>query len=332
MSDLTTTKGVFNNMKFTVASIGQVVDIQPIEGADRIESVSVVCNDYGKWHTVAQRGVWKIGDLCVTYLMDAMPVITDDLKFLEKTDGIVRVSRVKGTLSECVIVPVPESLGEVTVGQDVMEALGVKKYFKPLPTNSDIVGDFHPIVPKTYEPMYQRVPLMLEALKGQPYYITMKYDGTSGAVLNDNGTVRIYSRNYEVNPKGVWGDVLGRFFTGIPEGIAIQFELYGEGIPPNPLGISGKDIAVFSIYSLFARQYQAYADVIWTCRAMNLPLVKLVEAGNAFDHSEESLLRLASGKYPSGKPMEGIVVRSATEMLVGGERLSFKVINPDYKD
>ena len=63
---------------------------------------------------------------------------------------------------------------------------------------------------------------------------------------------------------------------------------------------------------------------------IGLPVVEVVEEGDAFAHTLESLLKLAEGKYPgTNNEREGIVIRPRREttssVLVG--RLSFKAIS-----
>ena len=43
-----------------LASIQRVVDLQPIEGKDRIEVATIL-----GWTVIVQKGQFKIGDLCI---------------------------------------------------------------------------------------------------------------------------------------------------------------------------------------------------------------------------------------------------------------------------
>jgi hypothetical protein len=66
---------------------------------------------------------------------------------------------------------------------------------------------------------------------------------------------------------------------------------------------------------------------------LEIPTVGVVEFGNEFHAgSDDDLRKRAEGVYTeSGKQREGIVIRPLTEMQVNGERLSFKVLNLNYK-
>jgi hypothetical protein len=61
-----------------------------------------------------------------------------------------------------------------------------------------------------------------------------------------------------------------------------------------------------------------------------IPAVDVIEEGESFQHTQETLLALAEGKYPgTNNEREGIVVRPHRETISAtlNGRLSFKVIS-----
>ena len=78
----------------------------------------------------------------------------------------------------------------------------------PANIGGDIRGRFPAFIPKTDEPNFQSVPEMVAALVGQPFYATVKADGSSGTVYwDDDGVVRACSRNFELKDRpdtAVW--------------------------------------------------------------------------------------------------------------------------------
>src|SRR5208337_4201680 len=122
------------------------------------------------------------------------------------------------------------------IGADVTERMHVKKYFKPVPANlqGKALGNFPNFIPKTDEPNYQSHPELVESLKGKPYYIMEKCDGSSTTVFKYNGELRVCSRNYELLPdeeNGYWQLVKRYNLTDVlPECMAIQFETCGPRI------------------------------------------------------------------------------------------------------
>ena len=48
--------------------------------------------------------------------------------------------------------------------------------------------------------------------------------------------------------------------------------------------------------------------------------------------TDEELRKYAEGLYPDAGQREGVVIRPMKEVLLNGERVSFKVINLKFKD
>ena len=67
-------------------------------------------------------------------------------------------------------------------------------------------------------------------------------------------------------------------------------------------------------------------------------MVTIIEEGDSFNHTIESLLEIANGlKYPNGKPAEGIVIRPTYHVRYDKEKvawdaLSGKILNENYKE
>lgn len=315
--------------------VGRVIKIESIPEADRIESAEVVCGEGGKWAGVVKKGEFQTGATCAVFLPDALLPETPDFEFMRKSKFIVRQARFRGVRSEVLILPYA---GARTLGQDLDAELGINKYQKPIDPriSGNPLGAFPSFIPKTDEPNFQGVPLMVEALQGKPYYITEKADGSSGTAFVLDGKLRVCSRNLELSDgENTAGWVLARkfdFANKIPEGMAIQFEMVGGKIQGNPMGIDGLDMRIFNLYSITEHRYLDYVDLVKFCNERGWPMVKVVDMGPEFClDTAEKLQELARGAYANGKTREGIVVRPVVESQCRGERLSFKVINLDYK-
>lgn len=237
------------------------------------------------------------------------------------------------------------NLAKLNVGDDVTEILGIEKYEPPIP--AAIVGDarsFSWPISKTDE---IRVQLddeykFIESLSGQPYYITLKLDGTSSTFLIDpkDEIFHVCGRNYsykrsedhsfwkiaeryniEQGLRGLWG-------TG--HRIAIQGECLGPRIQKNPLGLTHHDLYVFNVVDIRTNTKLCLDESLIIVERLGLKFVPVLEKGSRFGYTKDDLLEKARGKYSehfsSAKPQterEGIVVRS----LCG--EISFKAINND---
>lgn len=318
--------------------IGKVNAIFPIPDADRIESLEVVCGTGGKWRGSAVKRQFQVGDLCEVYLQDSLVPHTERFAFMERRGWRVRMERQRGMPSECLIMPC-ETLGNV--GTDITEASGVTKYEKVMPANigGDILGTFPSYIPKTDEPNFQRVPHLVEALIGQPWYATVKADGSSGTVFWQDGSIHGCSRNYELKDlpgTAVWQLIrrykLDEHLAIFPD-FVLQFEIVGPGIQGNPLGLKQVDLRLFNVYDKGQHEYVPLYEMVRLAHFLELPTVEIIETGEAFPAmTDDDLRKYAERTYQNGRKAEGIVIRSTGQTRVEGERLSFKVINLLYKE
>jgi len=319
--------------------VGFVLALAPIEGADKIESATAVCGRGGKWMGVVPKGQFREGDPCFVYLPDSIVPQSPDLAFMEKYKWRVRVMRFRGTPSECLIMPLTVA---GSVGDDVTRMLGVTKYEKPLPAGfkTEIVGKFPYWIPKTDEPHFQSVPEMLDALRGKPWYATIKYDGMSTTAYKKDGHFGLCSRNWEMKPadNNVMWQLARRYKVEevLPEGYAIQWETFGPAIQGNPLGITKPDMRVFNVWDISNARYLDYAEGLMLCDDMGLPFVEECARGKSFDMNADDLRAMSVGVYPNGEQREGIVIRPMDEITVmlGSQpaRCSCKVVNPLYRE
>lgn len=328
-----------------LAYIGQIVRIDDIENADYIQSASVDCGAGGKWGVVIRKGDFEIGDLCEVYLQDSLlPEHDDRFDFMAKNNYRVRMMRLRGVPSEALVMPVQKTLRSEhiwPVGTDITSVAGVFKYEKPLPTSigGDVLGHFPSFIPKTDEPNFQKVPHLLDALEGNPFVATVKYDGTSATAYRNDDHIGVCGRNYELkedDKNTLWRVTkesgIYEVLKSVQYNIAFQFEVIGPGIQKNPMGLDSVQARVFDIYDITEQGYMSHYRYRAICAHNHIPTVKLAMTGNRFEFTEDQLRAAAEIKYDNGRHGEGLVFRSRDPMHVLGERVSFKVINLNYRD
>jgi len=324
-------------MTIGLVYIGKVMQIQPIPNADKIELLTVVCGRGGKWSGCAQVGQFQEGSACQVYLQDSLLPQTDEFAFMERHKYRVRMVRLRGVPSECLIMP--QALpGDV--GTDVTDLAGVEKYEKPLPLSvgGDIVGHFPAFIPKTDEPNFQAVPELVNALRGLPWYATVKCDGTSATAYWNEGHLGVCSRNYELKgaPNNALWKIAGQYRLDeqlpLLGNVAVQWEAVGPGIQGNPMSLKQIEPRAFNLWFIDEGRYAGYAEFCAACDRIGMPVVPWTNAGPAFSRNDEDLRRMAEGLYVNGRQREGIVIRPQEEHTVNGERLSFKVLNLLYKE
>lgn len=337
-------------MERKLVSVQRVVSIHPIEGADAIEAVQI-----NGWQCVAKKGEFRVGDLGVYLEIDTIPPDIPNFQFLWTPRGQapgsvvrpekyrIRTMRLRGALSQGLLMPLATLglPGDLAEGTDLTETLGATKYEPPLPTGmGEARAPFPRRVPKTDEIRVQSMPAVLDELRGLPYVITLKMDGTSSTFLidPDDDSFHACGRNWSIQPGDncYWAvasslDLEKRLRAAGP--YAIQGEICGPGVQKNPLGLKRLSLFLFSAWDLEAHRFLSDGELRALAARLGVEAVAIVEQGESFSHDQASLLALAEGKYPgTNNEREGIVIRPLQERFsptLNG-RLSFKAISNRY--
>jgi RNA ligase (TIGR02306 family) len=333
-----------------LASIQTVKYVKSIPDADSIETVGVL-----GWEVVSKKGEFQPGDTCLFIEIDSLLPELPEFEFLRKScwnDNLkkyrLKSCKLKKQLSQGLALPISvfPILAGLTAGADVTDLLGIEKYDPPIPTS--ISGDAKKFIWPISKTDEIRVQLddeygFIERLTGQPYYISLKLDGTSSTFLIDpkDETYHVCGRNFsykENDTHNFW--VLSRKYN-IEQGLrnfwekghrlALQGEVVGPGIQKNPLGLSHVDLYIFNVVDIRTGQKLCLDKSLIVTSQLGLNFVPIVDKGSSFGYTKTDLLEMAKGKYkthfPSAKDSqdrEGIVIRSFC-----GE-VSFKAINNDF--
>lgn len=331
-------------MSRKLASFQKVLSVEPIDNADNIEKIKVL-----GWTLVAKKGEFKPNDICIYFEIDSLLDTTkSEFAFLEgrnmkvvEIDGeeyrgsVIKTMKLRGVVSQGLALPISILDEEMALeeGMDLTEYLGIVKYEKPIPAelSGQVKGQFPTFIPKTDETRLQADPDILNRHQDTIVQIRIKYDGSSCTIYKKNGEFGVCSRNLdlkETEGNTLW-EIANRYNLKekLPEGFAIQGEVYGEGIQGNPHKIKGQDIAIFNVYDINSQKYLDNIDFITFCRNLDIHEVELIEIGKKLsEYTLDNLIELANNTK-----LEGIVIRPITEEVdenIG--RLSFKVISPKY--
>jgi len=325
----------------SLVTIQKVRAISPIAESDFLELAHVM-----GWQCVVKKGEFKEGDLGVYYEVDSFLPADERYEFLRASSfrdnadngqGFrIKTIKMRGQLSQGLLLPLdkfPELNGSGE-NADVTEKLNVKKWYIPETANAEgtIIGERPYGIPASDEIRIQSALELLGQLKGKPYYITTKMDGTSGIVYCIGGKIGCCSRNKEIKDEesslywlSVYKYGLKEKLANLGRNIVLTGEICGPGIQKNRLRLAEIEWYVFDVKDAEANKYLPYDDAVKLCAGLGLQAVPLEERGESFDFSLETLLEKAKGKYKSGLDKEGIVVRSA----YSPKSVSFKVLNND---
>lgn len=240
-------------------------------------------------------------------------------------------------------VPIFGVTEQITIedGVDLTEQLKILKYIPEEEAsvyNSDGKSRWPQFVPKTDEPRIQNVVKLLRKLVGRPVVITQKYDGTSTTFGIINGRFFVCSRNNELDndspfhsKDNVYNNMAKKYnvettLKAQTRNLAIQGETIGPKINCNRHGNTVVDFYAFNIYDIDNSCYLPWDEVVTLCQSFGLKHVPEVYKGE-FNHTCDDLLKLAAEQvYESGKPCEGVVIKSIDSQ----PRFSAKAISNLY--
>lgn len=329
--------------KRKMVTIRRVAEILPIENADNIELAKI-----DGWQCVVKKDEFKPGDCCLYFEIDSLLPDIPEYAFLKKGSSLKRVTvngevktgirlktvKLRGQLSQGLALPIPASIGsrEIAPGMDVSDLLGVIKYEPPIPAclAGKAKGFFPSFIPKTDE---ERIQNVADILTG--FYVTEKLDGSSVTYFKKNGELRVCSRNLELLETD--GNTQWRIAreldleNKLPEGMAIQGELVGEGIQKNPLKITGQYVYFFNVINFENNKYLDFENFKQFITGLGLETVPIIDENFCLPKTVDELLIYAEGRSAlAPTEREGVVIRPKTEMVFNGRRLSFKVISNKY--
>jgi len=342
-------------MERKLVSIQKVLALNPIEGADAIETATIL-----GWSCVVKKGEFKINDFCCFFEIDSLIPFQPWSAFLFRNgrEGTFRLKtiRLRGQISQGLALPISilkdydefcYGENDLSEGEDVSQILGIVKYEPQIPAQLQGIckSTFPSWIPKTDETRIQSDPWLLEAQAGKRIVIREKIDGCSMTVYLKDGEFGVCSRNMDLKEdennsywkiaKALCIETNLRLLKGCFVGreYAIQGELYGMGVQGNKYKLNELRFAVFNVFDIGHSIYLNDKEVIEFCNACGLeqcPLMNYDNLGGTFNN----WVSLVSGMRSKINPevqAEGIVVRGVNEEEIPRYgRFSFKVINPEF--
>jgi RNA ligase (TIGR02306 family) len=331
-----------------MASIRVIDKIEPIEGADAIETAVI-----GGWKVVVKKGEFAVGDLAVYLEIDSW-VPTELAPFLSKGkeprefNGVkgerLRTVKLRGQLSQGLLLPIPEDTIKgagilIDEGLDVTDHLGIQKWERPM--NAQLAGmargNFPSLIPKTDQERVQNLVKEIVAANeaGMQFEVTEKLEGSSMTCYLIDGVFGVCSRNLDLKETAdntFWQvarelDIEAKMRdTGPDAQFAIQGELIGPGIQGNIYKLSKPEFHVFDVYNVTHGEYLMPMSRRAVVKLMGLTHVPVIHPESQLIWGVEGMLKFADGKsiLNSQQDREGIVFKQVD----GG--MTFKAISNKY--
>lgn len=348
-----------------LASIEVIENLEPIPKADKILKATVK----GWECVVSVNDNLNVGDKVIYVEVDSVLPQRPEFEFMRPRNFRVRTIKLRGQVSQGLVLPMKLLGGVGEVGEDVTEKLGIEKYDlqakiekklnnKSKPKNPiiswmfqfkwfrDLWGKFNKsnepfptsVASKTDEERIQNLPNEFKEWfsRNIPFFVTEKIDGQSATYFLKDGEFGVCSRNIwlrKEDDSSYWTiardqklkDVLNKIRKEFKaEKVVIQGEIIGEGIQGNKYDIVGYSFYVFNVIIDGIRLDQSKMEKL--CKEYSLKTVPTIYICYRLPKSIAELVEVSKGKSVLKKNLdrEGLVFRNYNE------RISFKVINPDF--
>ena len=326
-----------------MATIRRIDELNPIEGADKIEVATV-----GGWKVVCQKGLYVVGDLVVYCEIDSFipttiaPFLTKDGHYPKTYEGVegerLRTIKLRGQISQGLLLPfdvLRNAVVSLGVDDDVSPLLGIVKWDPPVSAQLAGVakGNFPSQIPKTDQERCQNLKREISQASGTTFEVTEKLDGSSMTVYLIDGVFGVCSRNLDL--KESEGNTFWRVareldletkMRSMGDNFAVQGELIGEGIQKNIYEIRGHKFMVFDMYDIVEGAYLKPNECQTKTQILGLQHCPIIHRCGSVNHTIDELLELAECKSMLNvkTEREGLVFKA----LDGG--FTFKVISNKF--
>lgn len=330
------------------AVVAKILELTPIDGADRIETATVL-----GWKVVTQKHLYNAGDLAVMVFPDTLV----PKKFLDgayQGNDKVRLKTVKmrGQYSAGLLLPITVVGSSFEEGDEVSELLGIEKWVAPAAGSlgGDVAGNFPTaIISKTDEFNARSEPNALNEARLSPFtevefVATIKCDGSSGTFIAKDGEFRVCSRNLELKETegNAFWQVARKYalhekLLKFGDNIALQGEVCGPGIQGNPMKLKELTFFAFLMKDIKYDKWLSWPTLKGFCEEYKIPHVeemavfKFTETYPTLDDLQEMA---NNAKYDHGRTnAEGIVIRPVSPMksrVLQKTWWSLKVMNQPY--
>lgn len=330
-------------MERKLASVQIIRGIEPIPDAEFIETAIV-----NNWKIViVKKDGFKVGDKIIYCEIDSFLPIREEFEFLRKSsykkvldkEGFrLRTIKLRGQISQGLILPLNILEGEFNEGDDVTQLMGIIKYEAPIdPSLSGIAkGDFPSYIEKTDEERIQNLTQKFDLFKNRKFYATEKLDGTSTTYYVKDGVFGACIRNLELetpeddeNLSTQWKIAkehqLKEKMLSENKNFAIQGELIGYNIQKNIYKLSTQKFYVFNVFDIDNYKKLGLEEIKSYTKAFGLNMVPIIAEFDGLPSIDE-LIKLADGKsvLNNNSRREGLVFRAFDN------EISFKVISNNY--
>ena len=330
-------------MSENLATIQQISNIEVHPNADLLEIASVL-----GFKCIIKKDQYKIGDVICFIIPDTCLPDKPWAAFYKSKSSRIRAIRLRNVWSEGVIESLEnvEYKGEIVVGKDITDDIGVYKYEPPTPQDLSAKGNLPFGIIKTDESRYNQV---RDLPFGELVDVTLKIDGQSGTFYHsksyEHPTIGFVASHFGITSRSL--DIkldcdnnytkverrynilerLNNFCKKRDISLALRGEVYGSNIQAfniNPHKGIPLDWAMFSVWLIDEKRYARKGEEYYflnIAEELGLPTVPVLEKDVVL--TPELIKKYCEDMTElNGKMFEGVVIQHRNG--------SFKVIKKHY--
>ena len=325
-----------------IATVEKVIAVSNHTNADNLAVATIL-----GWDVVCKKSECSVNDLVAYVNIDSVVEPHPYFKFLEAKSYRIRPIKIRGVLSQGLLIPLSElrsfgcDVDNFYEGQDISSIIKASHYEKKVPSKmiGNTKGSFPKFLIRTDEDNLRNYPNALKEIHDSEIYITQKIDGCSATYFVKSGLFGVCSRSLELQPdENAFWSIVKKFdlaykMQNLGSDIAIQGELYGPNIQGNPTGANQISFAAYNIFFIKERRFGSLDELTEICQSLEIPQTKVIYRG-PMSHSLGDFIGLANSQlYENQKTGEGIVIRTVQPVrskIMGKDRWSAKVLNESY--
>ncbi len=348
-------------MERKMASIRRIADLQPIEGADKIEVATI-----DGWKVVVKKGEFTVGELAVYLEIDSWvpntlaPFLTQNGREPREFNGVkgerLRTVKLRGQISQGLLLGIDNCVAvagcwsaNLDEGADVSEWLNIQKWELPISPQMQgkVRGNFPSRIPKSDQERIQNLSRNLETwiAEGLIFEITEKLDGTSCTFyLDSEGEFHVCSRNIDLkeDEDNLYWKMARKYsieesmrkVLSQPDcdmtSLAFQGEIIGPGVQGNKYNMQDHHFFVYTVMNENSKCPPGIANQI--VEAFGLNYVPVLMHGKIREgQTVQTLLTIAEGKTvilsDAGTSNEGVEREGIVFKCHDDTSISFKAIS-----
>ncbi len=292
------------------------------------------------WQCIVNKFDWEVkpGDVIKGVYFPIDSILPEEIinsHGLEKLThkGRIKSVRLRGELSQGLLLPVGKDIPDMPVGVNLTEELRVIKYEMPIPVNLSGEAELHPEGWKRYTEIenIKNFPNIFQ--EGEQVVVTEKLHGANLSVYKKDGRLYVAGRNYcwkESDKNAYW-----RAIEPIREKLEKQMkegsQFYGEllGVQDLRYGYENGEVNVRFFDIREEEQFCSVENLNFSLEAAGLEQAPFIYQGF---YSYEKMEELSKGKSLMADHIrEGIVIRPLkhrSDSKIG--RVILKFISDDY--